>query len=146
MNGYQKFYVGVNVFVVKGNQLLLGKRKNVYGDGDWGLPGGHMEPYETMEETAARELEEETGLIANEFEFTNLVNDAGRSSVEDEGHNHYLQVGFIAKGSEGEVSLREPDRCHEWKWFSMDELPKNIFKSHIQQIENFLEKKSFANT
>jgi hypothetical protein len=30
---YQKFYIGINIFVIKNNQLLLGKRKNGYGAG-----------------------------------------------------------------------------------------------------------------
>jgi len=40
---YEKFHIGINVFVVRDKKLLLGKRKNVYGAGTWGLPGGHLE-------------------------------------------------------------------------------------------------------
>jgi 8-oxo-dGTP diphosphatase len=69
------FPVGVNIFVVRDGKLLLGKRKNVYGNGEWGLPGGHLESGETMVQAAARELDEETGLFARDFSFVNLVND-----------------------------------------------------------------------
>jgi len=135
---YEKFYVGVNVFVVKDNKLLLGKRKNVYGAGFWGLPGGHLEHKESMKVAAERELKEETGLCAVEFEFVNLVND----TRQDE---HYLQVGFLAKNVDaGNVELREPDKCEEWKWFDLDNLPKNIFVGHIEQIKAFKEKKYFV--
>ncbi|MDP3953217.1 MAG: NUDIX domain-containing protein [bacterium] len=140
MNEHTGFFVGINVLTVRDGKLLLGKRKSGYGEGDWGLPGGHMEPRERMEQTAARELEEETGLKANKFEFSNLVNDAGHEEV------HRIQVGFVAVNVGGEPVVKELDRCYEWQWFLMGELPKNIFKPHIKQIENFLDKKPFSNT
>lgn len=132
-----KFPVGVNIFVVKDSKLLLGKRKNVYGAGTWGLPGGHLEFGENMEKAATRELEEETGIKAKKFTFANLIND-----LHDD--QHYLQVGFLAQGVENvEPALKEPDKTEEWKWFDLDSLPKEIFPSHIKQIRAFREKKYF---
>src|SRR3989344_5129174 len=93
--------VGINVFVIKDGKLLLGKRKGSSGEGQWGLPGGHLESGEGMVDAARRELQEETGLQATEFIFVNVVNDA-RQDV------HYVQVGFLAEGVTGEPSLMEP--------------------------------------
>jgi 8-oxo-dGTP diphosphatase len=45
-----------------GIKILLVKRKNDPYKDQWVLPGGFSEPSETIEETAARELREETGL------------------------------------------------------------------------------------
>lgn len=138
MSQYEKFHVGANVFVVKDGKLLLGKRKNVYGAGSWGLPGGHLEYKESMKVAAKRELKEETGLSATDFEFVNLVND----TRHDE---HYLQVGFLAKDVDsGEPVLKEPERCEEWKWFDLNDLPEPIFVSHKKQIESFKNKKYFS--
>jgi len=133
---YQKFYVGINIFVIKNSQILLGKRKNGYGAGTWGLPGGHLETGEAMKDAAARELMEETGLTAKSFEFSNIFND--RNS-----YPHHLQVGFMAQDVTGDLVLKEPDRCEEWKWFNVDELPKDLFPSHVKQIENFIKKINF---
>lgn len=132
----QTFNIGINIFVVKDGSLLLGKRKNIFGAGTWGLPGGHLEKGEAMGDAAARELMEETGLNADFFDFSNIVNYRGDSS--------YLQIGFVAHKVKGEPSLKEPDRCEEWKYFSFDNLPEEIFSPHIKQIENFLLKNRFA--
>jgi len=56
---YHKFHVGINIFVIKNDKILLGKRKGIFGAGTWGLPGGHLEPDESMKDAARRELLEE---------------------------------------------------------------------------------------
>jgi 8-oxo-dGTP diphosphatase len=136
---YEKFHVGVNVFVIKNGQLLLGKRKNIYGSGSWNLPGGHLEKNEKMEDGALRELFEETGLKGERAVFLNLVNDIR----EDE---HYLQIGFFVEDFSGEVQVSEPDRCERWEWFDFDDLPKEIFVAHKKQIASFFEKKNFVDS
>lgn len=125
----------VNVFVIKNDQLLLGKRKNAAGDGDWGLPGGHLEFMEHLTEGAKRELEEETGIKATKISFLHIINDPRK-----EGGYHYIHIDFVADEYEGEPQLMEPNKCYEWKWFGFDDLPKNIFIGHQKSIKSFFEK------
>lgn len=136
---YQTFHIGVNVFVLKDGALLLGKRKNIFGAGTWGLPGGHLEMGEALKDAAARELLEETGLSAERFDFSNIVNYPSQEK-------HYLQIGFVAQDISGEVMLKEPDRCEEWKWNPIDALPEEIFPPHIKQIENYIQKKGYIDS
>lgn len=131
MEYYDSFKVGANVFVVREEKLLLGLRKGVFGAGFWGLPGGHLEMNESMVDAAARELYEETGLKAEQFTFANIVNDHQREG-------HHIQVGFVTEDVEGEPEIKEPDRCAEWRWFSLNALPENIFVAHEKQIQLFI--------
>lgn len=52
------------------NELLLNLRTDT---NTWGIPGGSMELYETTEETAIRELKEETGICAEELELVTVL-------------------------------------------------------------------------
>ncbi len=134
---FEKSHIGINVFVFRGKKLLLGKRMGGFGAGTWGLPGGHLEDGERMETAAARELEEETGLRAKRFIFTNLINDLT-------GKVHYLQVGFLAEGiRDNNPLVKEPDLCEKWEWFDLNNLPEKILPGHVKQIQALTEKKYF---
>ena len=52
------------------NELLLNLRTDT---NTWGIPGGSMELYETIEETAVRELKEETGICAEEIQLVTVL-------------------------------------------------------------------------
>jgi acetyl-CoA carboxylase carboxyl transferase subunit beta len=56
-------------------RFLLGRRKNPPLAGEWTIPGGHVEPGETLAEAAIREAREETGLeveVAEEIAVVHL--------------------------------------------------------------------------
>ena len=55
-------YVGVGAVIVDQGRVLLVKRKYDPLAGRWSLPGGAVEVGETLEESTAREMLEETGL------------------------------------------------------------------------------------
>ena len=131
-------FIGVNAIVVRDNKIVLGIRKGAYGDGSWGLPGGHLEFNENMEKAVARELFEETGMTADSFTFSNVFNNVG--------DKHYLQIGFIANNPQGEPILKEPNRCYGWQWFSLDNLPENIVGPHIPQIDAYLKNRNFTDS
>lgn len=61
--------VGATVVVLKDNKILLNLRSDTK---TWGIPGGAAELGETLEETAARELKEETDLTAERFTLLHL--------------------------------------------------------------------------
>ena len=133
--------IGVNMFVVRRGELLLGKRKGNNGGGFWGLPGGHLEYNESMEGCARRELQEETGLTAKKLTFLHAVND----SRQYENDRHYVHFCFLAHGVVGESKLMEPEKCYEWRWFDLKKLPKpeEIFVGHCRLIPAYLKKQVF---
>ena len=124
--------VGVGVCIIKGNKILLGKRKNAHGDGTWSVPGGHLEFNESWEDCVMRETFEEVGIKIKNISFSTATNDI----FEKEG-KHYITIFMLAEYDSGEVKIMEPDKCEQWKWFTWDNLPKPLFIP----IQNLLNKK-----
>lgn len=54
-------------------RVLLVQRRNPPDAGMWGFPGGHVEPGETALAAAARELFEETGVIAKPHAYIDNI-------------------------------------------------------------------------
>ena len=68
----------------------------------WEIPGGHKEEFETSEETAKRELFEETGAKIFELDWvcTYSVNRKGKKSY---GQLYYAEIKEIGKLPESEI-------------------------------------------
>jgi len=58
------YNVGVGGAVVHNGRLLLVRRASRRGRGNWQVPGGFIEPDETIEQAVIREVEEEAGVTA----------------------------------------------------------------------------------
>jgi 8-oxo-dGTP diphosphatase len=114
--------VGVGVIVKNGDQVLLGKRKNAHGEGDWCFPGGHLEFKESIEDCARREVLEETGIKIKNLKLGPYTNDI----FEKEG-KHYVTLYVTCDYSSGTVQVMEPEKCEGWQWFKWSELPKPLF-------------------
>jgi ADP-ribose pyrophosphatase YjhB (NUDIX family) len=89
----------------------------------WGTPGGGHEPGETMEETARREVREETGV---ECSITDILFARHKTIVLDSDQDqrlHMLTVEFEAEYERGEITIGDEDIL-EAEWFS--ELPEAV--------------------
>jgi len=125
-----KINIGCNGLIIKNNQIILGLRKGCYGEGSYGLPGGHLKIGEKIIDAVKRELKEEVGIKVLDLEFTSIIDQA--KEVE-----HYIQVNFIVKNFQGKIRCLEPEYCQKWEWFNLDNLPTNIFTPHIPIIKAF---------
>lgn len=113
--------VGVGVLVFKDGKILLGKRINTHGAGDFAGPGGHLEFGETFEECAIRETREEAGIEIKNLRVVSLAN---LLFWEDK---HYVDIGVVADWESGEPSVMEPDKCEGWNWYDPANLPTEAF-------------------
>lgn len=126
-----KIKVSVGVIIQDAdNKILLGKRKNVIGEGTWGLPGGHIKIGESIFECAKREVYDEVGVDLINFELVEV------SEMVKTGSDFQLvEIGYKSKKWEGIVELKEHKYCSEWGFFPLDKLPGEIFEPHKAIVE-----------
>lgn len=124
--------VGIGVIVVRDGKILLGKRIAGHGSGTYSLPGGHLEFGETFEETATREVAEETGL--RNITVKGLISVSNDIAYD----KHYVTLCILTESTEGTPYPAEPDKCQNWAWYDPTGLPDNIFIPSKKAIENWL--------
>lgn len=126
----EKIGVSILVFDQTKQKILLGKRKNTYKSGYYGLPGGKIELKEPLQQTVKRELKEETNLDAKTVTYLGVVRDF------QETYN-FIHFVFICTDYQGELTNREPDKCDGWIWCDLKRLPKLIVPGHQAAIHIF---------
>jgi 8-oxo-dGTP diphosphatase len=97
--------------------VLLARRAGVsYGEGSWGLPGGHAEDGERLAEAAVREALEEVGLRVDPTTLEGL----GVTRYVD-GAFRGADFFFLSRTWSGEPQA--VSQCSEVAWYRLDALP-----------------------
>lgn len=131
------WYTACNVLVLREKdgrkQALLAQRLTGYGKGEYAIPGGKKRDDETVQQCAARELNEEAGLRLTEAVAISVVENKlpGRQTV--------TSVGILALEYTGEPANREREQMGPWEWFDLDRLPANLFTPSKWVIDAYLD-------
>ena len=128
--------IDVHVLLVDGRRLLLTQRRdsNPEFDGHWHLPSGKLDAGESVLDAAAREVEEEVGVLVN----TTDLDHVHTIHVNGSGPEPRLGLFFAARRWIGEPTNREPDKCSAVRWFPLDQLPTKIIDYPAIGINAFL--------
>jgi 8-oxo-dGTP diphosphatase len=104
-----------------GVEVLLIKRAREPFKGCWAFPGGFVDKDESLEDAAARELEEETGLSGLRLEQVRAFGDPGRDP-----RGHTVSVVFACV-LEDRALVSAADDAAEAGWHSALHAPKLAF-------------------
>jgi len=118
------FGVRVAAVVEQGGALLLVRHQKPERDPYWVLPGGRLEPGETIPECAGRELVEETGLTAS-FSGVLYVSEflrEGRHTIDVVVRMALEGDQEAVLGSDPEVAPGSEPTLREVRWVGVDVL------------------------
>lgn len=116
-------------------QILLQKRVD---NGYWGLPGGSMEPGETLEQVARRELEEETGLVAVDLQLLDIFSGPDLYYQYPHGDEVYNVVAaYMCRAYTGSLQAQSCE-VTALQFFDLFSLPDIINPPDVPIIRYFL--------
>ncbi|PJN02560.1 DNA mismatch repair protein MutT [Streptomyces sp. CB01201] len=98
----------------------------------WTLPGGKAEPGEALDEAAARELKEETGLLVDPAGLV-LVHVIHVEQGWDQAGQFVLFV-FATDTWTGELTNTEPDKHLTVQWVTANSMPEPAFPTTTQAL------------
>lgn len=97
--------VGVGGIVISNGRVLLVRRGTEPGYGEWTIPGGLLEPGETLVEAVVRELHEETGVTVRVLDLVEAVEriffDASTTDISEVAEGCELSANDVSSETSG---------------------------------------------
>jgi len=114
-----------------GTEVLLINRGNEPYKGRWALPGGFLELDEELEDGAARELAEETGVAGVKLQQIRAFGKCGRDP-----RGRMISIVFMGVASDGRrPATKAGDDAAKAKWFDIENLPDNMAFDHDEMVK-----------
>ena len=126
---YPRPCVTVDCIIFRGNgppEVLLVRRKNPPFQGKWAFPGGFVDMDETLEESAHRELKEETGLGGLTLHQLHAFSDPDRDP-----RGRVITVAFYGIAGKDHGGVKGSDDAEEANWFRLDDIPPLAFDHEV---------------
>ncbi|WP_270181319.1 NUDIX hydrolase [Alkalihalobacillus sp. CinArs1] len=118
------------------DELLLQHRT----DGGWGLPGGIMELGESLEETARREVKEETGLTVGSLQLVDVFSGSDYYLKVSNGDELYsVTAVYVTRDVKGTITMDESESL-DMRYFSVENLPDGLTNEYRHYIETYVRK------
>ncbi|WP_200858676.1 NUDIX hydrolase [Candidatus Phytoplasma australiense] len=137
------FSPGASIIVYENNKYLLQFRNDFK---IWGLHGGAMDLGETGEQTALRELKEETNLKALEMNFFKTYSGEKFKIIYPNNDVIYpVVLAFVVTKTEGRIRSQKSE-VQSLKWFEEKDLPiEQMMEIDKCFLKDFIEKKNQKN-
>lgn len=113
-----------------GKEVLLGQRKSEPAAGQWAMPGGHEKEGETPEETARRELQEETGIESDKLTLI-----AMRPGDQNRRKRDYVFATVV----DSDVVPKPSSDCGALRWVPVTKLPPLAFQDDEYILQSLKE-------
>ncbi|CAG0970369.1 ADP-ribose pyrophosphatase [Myxococcaceae bacterium] len=122
---------------VGSRELLLLRRSD---NGHWCLPGGGIEPGESVVDATRREVREETGFEISLGRLVGIYSDPSFMVVEyEDGRRvHYVNLCFEAHAVGAPGAIGTPEETLEVGFFAHDSLPEPFVPIHHVRIRDAL--------
>ena len=139
--------VGVGIMLIDQNQkVLLGYRNKNDQLATWCFPGGKMDPHESIEYAAMRELLEETGLdLSQDLASIKPLN----TMIDQLSDAVKVTFGTIYQLSDeslkSQICVTEPEIFEHWEWFDLDYLPQQLFPETAVMLRHWLKQSQAEN-
>jgi len=123
--------VGVGAILVCSGKILLEKRKNEPGKGKWSIPGGLVELGEEAEQTAVREVWEETGLAVEKPELIDVLEDV---ELDEDGRvkYHFVIIDYFLRLKGG--TLKASSDAAELRWVNLDDVESYVLTRTFREF------------
>jgi 8-oxo-dGTP pyrophosphatase MutT (NUDIX family) len=134
--------VAVHLLLLRGEEVLLLRRANTgYEDGNYSVIAGHLAGNETARQAMVREAMEEAGVrvAPADLRFVHVMHRKEAAEADER-----IDLFFVATRWQGEPEIREPEKCSELRWASLDALPPNMVQYVRAALDHYRQQRTYA--